>query len=59
MFKYVRGNPKKSVEIENMGSKSKLMLLKNSYEGIEEVHITNPSYASIRLMLGAKVKYFL
>ncbi|WP_049550310.1 hypothetical protein [Streptococcus pseudopneumoniae] len=33
--------------------------LKNSYEGIEEVHITNPSYASIPSdSWGAKVKIF-
>ena len=33
--------------------------LKNSYEGIEEVHITDPSYASIPSdAWGAKVKIF-
>ncbi|MCY7109526.1 hypothetical protein MK435_01385 [Streptococcus oralis] len=33
--------------------------LKNSYEGIEEVHITDPSYASIPSdSWGAKVKIF-
>ena len=34
-------------------------VLKNSYEGIEEVHITDPSYASIPSdAWGAKVKIF-
>ena len=34
-------------------------VLKNSYEGIEEVHITDPSYASIPSdSWGAKVKIF-
>ena len=34
-------------------------ILKNSYEGIEEVHITDPSYASIPSdAWGAKVKIF-